>query len=157
MAKNLLSACSLIGVVVFLFGCDALESPNRYELVASAQGYVYRLDKKTGDVSIIEEDTIRKVEQSQTRDLIVGSLYKTEDGNVVQYVGKGTFGVAKRTITLKSGKTVIVEEESSGSVEPRKPGESIPDYLKELKIHLESGNDRRSYGVDWTATGQRTI
>jgi hypothetical protein len=91
MVKMMLSMFTLFGAVILLFGCSNFESSDRYELVASAQGYVYRLDKKTGDVSIIEQDTMWKVEQSRTKDLIVGSLYKTEDGNVVRYVGKAKF------------------------------------------------------------------
>jgi hypothetical protein len=95
MVKIMLSIFTLFGVVIVLFGCSNFESSDRYELVASAQGYVYRLDKKTGDVSIIEEDTIRKVSEGQIRNLVVGSRFKTEDGNVIRYAGKGKFEPAK--------------------------------------------------------------
>lgn len=109
MGKDLLSACTLLGVVISLFGCDTFESSNRYELVASPQGYVYRLDKKTGDVSVIEQDTIKKVSEGQIKlwreqpdgtwalsegeikVLVVGSLLRTEDGEVIRYIGKGKF------------------------------------------------------------------
>jgi hypothetical protein len=103
-----LSMFTLLGTAIFFFGCSNSESPNRYELVASTQGYVYRLDKKTGDVSVIEQDTIRKVSDGdkvwrqqpdgtwslsewKIKDLVVGSLFKTEDGNIIRYVGKGKF------------------------------------------------------------------
>jgi hypothetical protein len=128
MAKSLLSVCTLFSAVIFLFGCDPFESSNRYELVASSQGYVYRLDKKTGDISVIEQDTIKKVSEGQInrwirrpdgvwvmsegeiKDLVVGSLLKTEDGKIIRYVGKGNFDL--------------------NPIPPRKPGETIPEYLK---------------------------
>ena len=104
--RKTLSMFMLLGAVILLSGCSKLESFDRYELVASTHGYVYRLDKKTGDVSIIEEDTIRKVSEGRIRNLLVGSRFKTEDGNMIRYAGKGKFEPDKDPLGIRTPSSI---------------------------------------------------
>jgi hypothetical protein len=89
-----------IVIVLFLFltvcGCGIVGSgegfrTDRYQLVASSDGKVYRLDKKTGEVSTIDGNSIRSIGNSDQTNLVVGMFYKTEEGKLMRYAGKGNF------------------------------------------------------------------
>jgi cupin superfamily acireductone dioxygenase involved in methionine salvage len=67
-------------------------SGNKYQIMASTDGNVYRLDGKTGEVMIISKGTMHKISQSEQTLLVVNGLYKTEDGEIILYLGKSKFG-----------------------------------------------------------------
>ncbi len=66
----------LIIAVATLVGCGETwnASSNRYQIVASSDGRVYRLDVKTGEVTAIEQGAMHKLSQAEQTPLIVGTL-----------------------------------------------------------------------------------
>lgn len=46
---------------VFLTGCNNCSAPTRFELICSTDGRVYRLDKKTGEVSLVTPEGMKTI------------------------------------------------------------------------------------------------
>jgi hypothetical protein len=106
---------------LFLSACNDLTSHDKYQLVASTDGNAYRLDKSSGEVWLIKGNTMEKLQMKDFR-LKVGQRYVGEDLYSFTYLGKGHVDEIKTLDDYWLKKKTVVE--------PRKPGESIPDYLK---------------------------
>lgn len=80
-------------ITLTLIGCSDgwNTTSNKYQLVVSSDGHVYRMDTRTGDVVVIEQVPMHKLSQSDQIPLVVNALYKTEEGEVIRYAGKGKF------------------------------------------------------------------
>jgi hypothetical protein len=106
----------LILVIIISAGCSSEDMwgshKDKYQLVASSEGRVYRLNVKTGEVMVIEQGTMRTVMIANT------SEKNSESG--------------------KAGGTnsPLPPGFKRGWVEPKKPGETIPEYLKRTKDPL---------------------
>ena len=94
LKKNIKTIFIVLSVISILSGCNDFGMYNRYQLVASSDGHVYRLDRKNGDISIVDQNTIRKISDSDEVNLVVGLFYKTEGGKIMKYVGNGKFEAA---------------------------------------------------------------
>lgn len=101
---------TIAGASGFVFA-DRPQDKQKYQLTASSDGKVYRMDNTSGDIWLIDGNDIKKV---GAREFIlrVGKTYEAEDAYSLTYVGNGQMGGVKPT------------------VEKRRPGETIPEYLK---------------------------
>lgn len=61
----------------------------------SSDGRAYRLDAKSGEVTVIEQGAMHKLSQAEQTPLIMGVLFKTEDGEIIRYIGQGKFEARK--------------------------------------------------------------
>jgi hypothetical protein len=77
-------------VAILLTGCDQLPGGQRYQLLASPDGKVYRLDVKTGAVHYITPDGMFPL-LSGTPKLTNGQYFQLEDGKFLKYIGNGQF------------------------------------------------------------------
>ena len=85
---------AVLSVVLLLTACNDLPSGNKYQLVASSDGNVYRLDKSNGEVWIIQDNTMEEVSTKSLR-LTISQRYTGVDGYSFTYSGKGTFSEVK--------------------------------------------------------------
>ena len=83
----------LVLIALTIVGCSdtKISTGIQYQLISSSDGYVYRLDGNTGEVMIINQGTMSKVSQSEQTNLVINGLYKTEEGKIIRYIGKGKF------------------------------------------------------------------
>jgi hypothetical protein len=81
-------------VALFLPACNNLSSQDTYQIAASTDGSVYRLDKSSGDVWLIKGDLMEKVQGKDFR-LKIGHRYIGEDLYSFSYLGKGQIGEIK--------------------------------------------------------------
>jgi hypothetical protein len=92
------SAMKLIPVtvilVLILIGCENNEVIDRFQIISSSEGSMYRLNKSTGEIWYIHEATMKKVEGEKFR-LKVNERYICEDGYNFVYKGKGQIGDIK--------------------------------------------------------------
>ena len=134
--KKMMLVLVILAVLMFV-GCENLKE-EKFQLIASSDGSVYRLNKKDGSVSVIQNGQISEIMIGRIK-LEVGKLYEAEDGRMVKYIGKKEVKVWNAS-TKKFDRVlydyILKEEPASGKVEPRKPGESIPDYLRRTKDPL---------------------
>lgn len=86
--KRLLFLIMLSG---FIISCTRFYPNQQYQLVASTDGRVYRLNKTSGEVWLIEPEGTKKLAEEGLITLKASTYYKTEDGGVVRYLGKGKF------------------------------------------------------------------
>jgi len=131
----------LIILLLSVIGCgldskhnsDTLPS-DRYQIAISNDGKGYRLDKKGGEMVVIENDAFKRIREPQPIDLTVNSLFRTEEGNIIQYTGKGNFVPSKRQLTLDLDAIdaeLAKRQSKNGEVVPKRlPGETIPEYMK---------------------------
>jgi hypothetical protein len=105
MRKSIVIVISLLA----LLGCNSdsghrdKPSVDHYQIAISSDGKVYRLDKTTGEIVVIENGILKRIAEP-------GQI--TIDLNAID-----------AEIARRKGKEV-------GTVPKRLPGESIPDYLK---------------------------
>ena len=86
-------------VIVFLFisffaSCDNFISQDKYQIAASTDGNIYRLDKSSGEIWLIKGNFMEKVRMKYFR-LKIGRKYVGEDGYSFTYLGKGQVGAIK--------------------------------------------------------------
>jgi len=93
-------------ILLILFGCNNPQPANnappvnnttpaeKYQLVASQNGNVYRLDKTSGEVWMIKDSIMQQVGTEQYR-LKVNQQYIGEDLYIFTYLGKGQLGKIK--------------------------------------------------------------
>ena len=122
-------------ISIMIIGCRNAEISfnNDYQIVTSTDGSVYRLNKRTGDIMIITHGVMHKVTQPEQTLLVVNELYRTEEGKIIQYEGKGNFVPYKNQIVLDReaiDAELAKRNKSEGTVPKRLPGETIPDYKK---------------------------
>jgi hypothetical protein len=77
-------------LIVLLGGCDQLPGMQRYQLLASPDGQVYRLDAKTGAVDYVTPDGMFSLSEA-TPKLKQGQYFQLEDGKFLKYIGNGQF------------------------------------------------------------------
>ena len=83
-----------ITLVLILIGCENNEIINRFQIISSSEGSMYRLNKSTGEIWSIHEATMEKVKEEKFR-IKVGERYICEDTYSFVYKGKGKIGNVK--------------------------------------------------------------
>lgn len=80
----------IFAVLMALTGCEngAFYLSSKYQLAVSNSGQVYRLNTRSGEVTLIQQTEIT----GNRIKLSVGSFYETETGDVLLYTGGGKFG-----------------------------------------------------------------
>jgi hypothetical protein len=127
--------CVIASFFALLVSCSR-ENPqdpqvSRYQLVASSDGSVYRLDVKTGAVMIINQGIMRSV--SSGYEIKTGKYKVTTDS-----MPEPSTANKDQTVTdISTG----MRYQSDGAkwvliVEPRNPGETVAEYLKRTKDPL---------------------
>ncbi len=86
--KQLLFLIILSGLII---SCTRFYPSEQYQLVASTDGRVYRLNKVSGELWLVEKEGTKKITEQGMIMLEAGNHYKIEDGGVVRYLGKGKF------------------------------------------------------------------
>jgi hypothetical protein len=81
-------------VIVFVTACNDFISREKYQIATSTDGNVYRLDKSSGEVWLIKENSMEKVQIKDLR-LKIGHRYVGEDVYSFTYLGKGQIGDVK--------------------------------------------------------------
>jgi hypothetical protein len=82
----------LISFFIVLVGCDKANLGNQnFQIISSSDRKVYRLNLKSGDVSMIEQGIMIKISEQARPKLLVGKEYETENGKVLTYLGNGNF------------------------------------------------------------------
>jgi hypothetical protein len=73
-----------------LFGCKEPQKPasNQYQMSIAPSGQIYQLNQVTGEIKAIE---VNQSASSKPMKLTVGSMYETEKGTVLRYVGNNKF------------------------------------------------------------------
>lgn len=84
-------------IVLFLSSCNNFTSIDKYQLIASADGNSYRLDKTSGKIWMIKGNTMVEVQMTDLK-LTIGERYKGADGYSFKYLGKGQVGEIDNTI-----------------------------------------------------------
>lgn len=88
----------LFAIVLTISGCKLNEnnqSKTQWEMTSSHDGKVYRLNKVTGDVDLIENGRFKKVRNDGRIDLTIGLQFQTENGKTLVYRGDGNFEPTK--------------------------------------------------------------
>ena len=117
-------AKSMIIIILFLLsvGCNLDSKHNdtspfdRYQIAISSDGKVYRLDKKTGETVVIENGVYKPIQETPLS-LRVNSMYTTEEGKMVRYVGRGKF-VERPPLSSFEGKATHRYNPATGEIEP---------------------------------------
>lgn len=95
MNRYLFFACALV-----LVGCaspstdstTAIGLTEKFQLHTGPDGRVYRIDSRTGKTSWLDGSTFREVTEQTMPKLVVGKVYRGEDGSVTyRYEGGGRF------------------------------------------------------------------
>ncbi len=81
-------ALLLLLISIVLTGCKWPTSSQRYQLLATSDGKVYRLDSKTGAVDYVTPDGTYSLSEG-TPKLKQGQYFQLEDGKFLKYVGNG--------------------------------------------------------------------
>jgi len=87
----------ILCLILFLSACGQVEKTkivDKYQLISGKDGNVYRLDKSSGEVWIIRESTMERVESKPLR-IRTGQRYTGDDDYSFTYVGKGQVGDVK--------------------------------------------------------------
>lgn len=127
-----------------VIGCGQYSSRNteavpsdRYQIAISNDGKVYRLDKKSGEMVFVNDGAFKRITELQPINLVVDSIYKTNEGNIIQYKGGTTFVPSTRQLTLDldaiDAELVRRQNKKEEAVPKRLPGETIPAYLERTK------------------------
>ena len=74
--------------------CEKLQPQDKFQMVAGSDGFVYRLDKHSGEVWRIHGKLMQEVQGLAYR-LKIGQRYHGEDGYSFLYLGKGKTGQIK--------------------------------------------------------------
>lgn len=85
---------SAICLFILLAGCNGTQPIEKYQMVASPNGTVYRLDKTSGEVWVIKDSIMQEVHITRIG-LKVNQRYTGEDLYSFTYLGKGLFGEIK--------------------------------------------------------------
>jgi len=142
--KKILMLAMVLGLLVS--GCgDIAAKKDKFQLIASSDGKIYRIDKENGKVSVIENGELKEIKEGR-QTLKVGEFYTTEDGKVVKYIGSTSQKVWKRksdgTWAQDGEQKYILEEaktweqlmkEKGWEVPKRLPGETIPEYDERMR------------------------
>jgi|SRR3989338_280070 len=81
-------------IALFLNACNNFTPESKYQMLASADGNSYRLDKTSGEIWLIKGNTMEKVQMTDFS-LAIGERYKSADGYSFKYLGKGQVGEIK--------------------------------------------------------------
>lgn len=83
-----------ISIALILTACNNITSRDKYQIATSTDGNVYRLDKSSGEVWLIRNNTMEKLQTKGFR-LKIGQRYVGEDVYSFTYLGKGQVGEIK--------------------------------------------------------------
>ena len=83
-----------ISIALLLTACNNLTSRDKYQIVASTDGNVYRLNKASGEILQIRGNTMERLQTKYFR-LKIGHRYVGEDVYSFTYLGKGLVGEIK--------------------------------------------------------------
>jgi hypothetical protein len=81
-------------VALCLTACNDFIPKDKYQIATSTDGNVYRLDKSSGEVWLIKNNTMEKLQAKDLR-LQIGQRYVGEDLYSFTYLGKGQVGEMK--------------------------------------------------------------
>lgn len=87
MLKRSLLASLLVTLIA---GCDQYATSHNYQLLATPDGKVYRLDEKTGVINYVSTDGIFTLSEGIPK-LKQGQYFQLEDGKFLKYLGNGQF------------------------------------------------------------------
>jgi hypothetical protein len=85
---------TLLSVIFLLIACNNLSSVEKYQLITSPDGNVYRLDKMSGESWLVKGNKMEKIIENDFR-LRVGQQYVGEDLYSFTYQGKGQLSEIK--------------------------------------------------------------
>ena len=51
--------CFWLLIVMFMCGCQSVDMEGVYELVSGVNGKMYRINKQSGDIAVVENDEVR--------------------------------------------------------------------------------------------------
>lgn len=80
--------CLVLGTSSYCLAAD------KFQLVTSPDGNVYRMDSTSGEVWIIKGDSMERVQSKEFR-IKIGQQYMGEDLYSFKYMGKGQLGEVK--------------------------------------------------------------
>lgn len=90
---------TLPGFLLLLQGCDKTDiTPGftpKYQIIATVEGEVYRLNSKSGAVFVVANGQMKKIPENEVTNLVVGGIYETENGVFHKYLGAGEFEVSE--------------------------------------------------------------
>jgi hypothetical protein len=75
----MMKSITIILSVLLLYGCSDFRLSEKYQLSASQDGNVYRLDKTSGEVWLIKGNTMQKV-LAEPEDITKRKVYNTSTG-----------------------------------------------------------------------------
>ena len=86
---------ALVTFILLIFvGCNTQTAIDKYQIIASPDGNVYRLDKSSGEVWLIKDGTMEEIQAKSFR-LKINQHYIAEDLYSFVYLGKGQLGDVK--------------------------------------------------------------
>jgi hypothetical protein len=130
-------------IAMSLVGCDKLptqspapgwsvvklsdeEGTNRYQLHATADGKMYRLDTRTGQTSLVTEKGLTTLPDDRRIQLKVGAIYNLEDGKLsALYEGSLKFTTDTRRIA-----DALVEKYGD---KKSPPGKDKPGFIRDCE------------------------
>jgi len=98
------SCCIAIGALsILLAGCDSKQSAESWDLVTASNGLVYRINKKTGDVSLVVGAQITKLDEFKGQKTDGGKKSYVRDWPVQSVKSLGEISLRLKT-TWRDGK-----------------------------------------------------
>ena len=98
------SRCIAIGALsILLAGCDSKQSAESWDLVTASNGLVYRINKKTGDVSLVVGAQITKLDEFKGQKTDGGKKSYVRDWPVQSVKSLGEISLRLKT-TWRDGK-----------------------------------------------------
>ena len=89
VTNRLLVGCLLLAALQCIQAAEAAAS---FQLITASDGRVYRIDTRSGKTELLEGTAFRDVVESGMPQLVVGKVYRGEDGkSTYRYVGEGKF------------------------------------------------------------------
>jgi hypothetical protein len=116
----MMKSLTIILSVLLLYGCSDFRLSEKYQLTASQDGNVYRLDKTSGEVWLLKGNTMQKV-LVEPEDITKRKVYNSTTGQ---------FEVPQRIMSREEFEAYQKKMRKERPIEKRLAGESIPDYLK---------------------------
>jgi len=82
---------SLSVILLLQVGCEKIDWTTDFQIVATADGKVYRLNSESGEVFEIVNGRLMKILEGARTKLVIGEIYETENGKYLSYAGLGKF------------------------------------------------------------------
>lgn len=91
----------LLVAILFAAGCQPEASSERYKVITSATGELFRLDASSGALYKLNGAALIRVTETDRIQLQVNAIYLFENGSYMKYLGKGRFEPATEILTLE--------------------------------------------------------